>query len=53
MVGLTLPILEIMNPEDGAKSKNTIINGSWIPALVTALPPNPNGAGLLTITGIV
>ena len=47
------PILDTTYPDEGANNRNTIINGSWIPALVTALPPNPNGAGLLTITGIV
>jgi hypothetical protein len=27
-VGFTLPSLEIINPEEGANNKNTIINGS-------------------------
>jgi len=52
-VGFTLPSLEIINPEEGANNKNTIINGSWICAVVMTLSPKPNGWGLLTNTGIV
>ena len=51
--GIKLPILDTMNPEDGANTKNTIINGSWILALVIASPPNPRGGGLVTKIGIV
>ncbi len=32
---------------------NTIIKGSWTRATAMAFPPNPNGGGLLTMTGIV
>lgn len=53
MVGFTLPSLETIKPEDGANNRNTIINGSWIFAVVMTLSPNPNGWGLLTSTGIV
>ena len=53
IVGFTLAYFDIMKPEDGANIRNTIINGSWISALVIAFPPNPNGGGLLTKTGIV
>jgi hypothetical protein len=43
MVGFTLPNLETIKPEDGANNRNTIINGSWIFAVVMTLSPNPNG----------
>jgi len=53
-VGFIFPNLEITKPEEGANNRNTIINGSWIFAVVIASPSNPpTGKGLLTRIGIV
>ncbi len=53
IIGLKLPILDTIKPEEGANNKNTIIKGNWIKALSIASPPNPRGEGLVTNIGIV
>jgi hypothetical protein len=41
-----------IKPDMIVQINNTIIKGSWTRATAMAFAPNPNGGGLLTVTGI-
>ena len=52
-ISLVFLTLFSIKPDVIVPISNTIIKGNWTLATATALPPNPNGLGLLTMTGIV
>jgi hypothetical protein len=53
MIGLTDPILATINPDVGPNIRSTIAKGNCTYPASAASPPNPNGGGFLTSTGIV
>jgi hypothetical protein len=52
-ISLVFLTLFSIKPDVIVPISNTIIKGNWTLATATTLPPNPNGLGLLTMTGIV